>query len=307
MIDIEGLTMEFGNTVALQGLNLTVEPGAIFGFLGPNGAGKTTTIRLMLGLLTPSNGSCRVMGFDSITESDHIRSAAGVLLEHSGIYERLTVEENLLFFGLVNRLDQPALNHRITEVLNRFDLWSRRGHRAGTLSKGMRQKVGIARAVLHRPKLLLLDEPTSGLDPESAARVRADLVALAEEGVTVFLTTHDLDEVERICTRVAVVDSGRTRAEGTVEELLARVAPRGHRVRISEPVPALAEALRKWDPHASIGPTDIVIDFGAGLHSVAELVEFLVHRGAKIEEVRPVGSKIEAAYLSLLSGDQHVA
>ncbi len=312
VIDVHGLSIAFGDTVALRGLNLEVDPGSIFGFLGPNGAGKTTTIRLMLGLLTPDAGSCRVMGFDATMESDRIRAQTGALLEHPGVYERLTVEENLQLFGRINRLGGAELDGRISEVLDRFGLSSRRRDRAGTLSKGMKQKVGIARAVLHQPRLLVLDEPTSGLDPESAARVRADLVDLAEEGVTVFLTTHDLDEVERICTRVAVVESGIIRAEGTVRELLARVGHRVHRVRIADDVPALAEALRSWDSNTSIAPVTgagphVVVNFEAGVHSVPDLVAFLVHRGARIEEVRPVGSELETAYLNLLSEAEDVA
>jgi len=312
VIDLEGLSIAFGDTVALRELTLQVEAGAIFGFLGPNGAGKTTTIRLMLGLLTPDAGACRVMGFDARTDSHRIRAETGALLEHPGVYERLTVEENLTLFGRINRLGGATLETRIAAVLERFDLASRQKDRAGALSKGMRQKLGVARAVLHGPKLLVLDEPTSGLDPESASRLRADLVALADEGVTVFLTTHDLAEVQRICTRVAVVESGKIRADGTVEDLLARVGHRRYRVRLAEGVPGLAEELRAWDPHASFdmvatedGP--VALSFEEGRHSVPDLVELLVRLGARIQEVSPAGSELETAYLHLLAESENVA
>jgi ABC-2 type transport system ATP-binding protein len=312
MIRIEGLWIRFGETAALQGLDLEVERGSVFGFLGPNGAGKTTTIRLMLGLLTPDAGSCRVMGFDSLTESHRIRAETGALLEHPGVYERLTVQENLRLFGRVNRLHGAALDVRVDEVLERFDLQHRRDDLSGRLSKGMKQKLGVARAIFHEPKLLVLDEPTSGLDPASAARLRADLTRLAAEGVTVFLTTHDLDEVDRICDRAAVIESGTLKAAGSLSELRKCSGSRKHRVRVRESLPALEDALAEWDPQASVDATpgrtgSAFVFFDEGHHSISELVAFLVDRGADVEEVVPVGSDLETAYLSSIAGGHDVA
>ena len=312
MIRIEGLSINFGETAALRGLDLEVDTGSVFGFLGPNGAGKTTTIRLMLGLLTPDAGSCRVMGFDPRTESHRIRAETGALLEHPGVYERLTVEENLRLFGRVNRLDGVALDIRVGEILDRFDLQHRRDDLSGRLSKGMKQKLGVARAILHEPKLLVLDEPTSGLDPASAARLRADLTTLAADGVTVFLTTHDLDEVDRICDRAAVIDSGMLKAAGSLSELRERTGSRKHRIRIRESPPALEDALTGWDPRVSVEVTPgrdgpAVVFFEEGRHSISDLVAFLVDRGAHVEEVGPVGRDLETAYLSSISGGVDVA
>jgi len=312
MIRIDGLSINFGETAALQGLDLEVPRGSVFGLLGPNGAGKTTTIRLMLGLLTPDAGSCRVMGFDSLTESHRIRAETGALLEHPGVYERLTVQENLRLFGRVNRLDGAALDIRVDEILNRFDLWHRRDDLSGRLSKGMKQKLGVARAILHEPKLLVLDEPTSGLDPASAARLRADLKTLAAEGVTVFLTTHDLDEVDRICDRAAVIESGTLKVAGSLSELRERTRSRKHRIRIRESPPALEDALAEWDPRASVearprrnGPAFVFFEEGG--HSISDLVAFLIDRGAEVEEVGPVGRDLETVYLSSISGGDDVA
>lgn len=196
-IRLEQLTRDFKTGRAVDGLTLTVPAGTIFGFLGPNGAGKTTTIRLLLGLLEPTSGYASVLGHDTRHAASAIRAQTGALLEHTGIYEQLTAAENLEFYGRVFGLDSAERRTRIRELLALIGLWERRDERAGEWSRGMRQKLALARALLHRPALVLLDEPTAGLDVIAANEVRDELARLAaREGSTIFLTTHNMREAE---------------------------------------------------------------------------------------------------------------
>jgi len=200
-IRIENLTRDFETVRAVDSLSLEVPAGIIFGFLGPNGAGKTTTINLLLGLLEPTEGRAEVLGFDTRTQPDEVRTRSGALLEHPGVYEQLSAEDNLEFYGRIWRMPAAERKARIKELLTHMGVWERRKERVGTWSKGMKQKLALARAMLHRPALVFLDEPTAGLDVVAAATVRDDLEALAaREGVTVFLTTHNMAEAERLCS-----------------------------------------------------------------------------------------------------------
>src|SRR5512134_777441 len=219
-ISTEHLSCHFGAIRAVDDVSLEIPRGIVFGFLGPNGSGKTTTIRLLLGLLEPNHGRACVLGFDTQTQSEQIRNASGALLEHSGLYERLSAHENLEFYGRIYRMDRAKLEARIQELLTHFGLWERRHERVGTWSRGMKQKVAIARALLHRPSLIFLDEPTAGLDPVAAASLREDIAALVQAGdVTVFLNTHNLPEAEKLCSQVGVIRNGRLLSMGSIEQL----------------------------------------------------------------------------------------
>lgn len=209
-IRTRGLSRQFGALHAVDDLTLEIPAGIIFGFLGPNGSGKTTTIRLLLGLHEPSAGDAEVLGYDIRTHAGAVRERSGALLEHCGLYERLTALDNLDLYGRFWRLTRAVRGERARELLTRLELWERRDEIVGKWSRGMKQKLAIARALLHRPSLLFLDEPTAGLDPLAAAALRKDLSSLvAAEGVTVFLTTHNLTEAERLCTLVGVIRGGR--------------------------------------------------------------------------------------------------
>ena len=230
-IRIEGLTRDFDTVRALDGLSLEVPAGSIFGFLGPNGAGKTTTIRLLLGLLEPTAGRAEVLGFDTQTQGAEVRARTGALLGHPGVYEQLSAEDNLEFYGRAYRMSRSERQARIRELLTQMGLWERRKEKAGNWSEGMRQKLALARALLHRPALALLDEPTAGLDVMAANAVREDLAALAAQGgVTVFLTTHNMAEAERLCSQVAVIREGKLVAVGHPDKLRAQAG--GPRVEI---------------------------------------------------------------------------
>jgi ABC-2 type transport system ATP-binding protein len=293
---------------AVDGLSLEVPAGTIFGFLGPNGAGKTTTIRLLLGLLEPSAGRAEVLGYDTCTQAHEIRARSGALLEDSGVYEHLNAEDNLEFYARAYRLPQPERGARIRELLEQMGLWERRKDPAGTWSKGMQQKLALARALLHRPALVLLDEPTAGLDVPSAAAVRDDLAELAEqEGTTVFLTTHNMAEAERLCSRVAVIRKGRLLAVGHPDDLRAQSG--GPRVEIvgrgfGDEALALLRS-RSEVAAATVQNSHLTID----LHEdtpTAPLVSLLVGTGAEVEEVRRGKASLEDVFLTLVKEEQDV-
>ncbi len=304
-ITTEALTRDFPGVRALDDLTLCVPRGSIFGFIGRNGAGKTTTIRLLLGLLRPTSGAARVLGYDVATQSQDVRRRCGVLLEQSGLLERLTAEQNLDVYGRIARMPRPLRRARIEELLERIGLWHRRDEPVRDWSRGMRQRLAIARALIHRPLVIFLDEPTAGLDPVSAADVRNDLLSLAEgERVTVFLTTHNLAEAERLCDRVAVIRDGRLVSTGTPGEIGARYTRPQVRLRgrgMTENVIALLRERR--EVHSVVAEPGGALVALADEERVSSLVTFLVRVGVQIEEVRPVGNSLEDGVMSLFTDE----
>jgi ABC-2 type transport system ATP-binding protein len=300
-IRTELLSRDFGAVHAVDAVTLDVPRGAIFGFLGPNGAGKTTMIRLLLGLLDPTGGGAHVLGHDVRTESDQIRERTGALLEHTGLYERLNAYDNLDYFGRIWHIPAADRKARIQELLTRLTLWDRRGEQVVKWSRGMKQKLAVARTLLHRPDLIFLDEPTAGLDPVAAAALRDDLDGLAErEGVTVFLTTHNLTEAENLCDQVGVIRNGRLIAVGPPRALRERG---GRQVEITgggfaEP---LVDGLRRQPGVQSVEAKHdrVVVMLGDGAR-VAPLVTMLVQGGAEIEEVRKDSASLEEVFLTLM-------
>src|SRR5579859_2495437 len=223
VIRTEHLSRSFGTVKAVDDLSLEVPAGIVFGFLGPNGAGKTTTIHLLLGLLEPTAGQARVLGYDTRTQAEAIRARSGALLEFAGLYERMSAQDNLDLYGRIYRMPAPARQARTKELLTHLDLWERRRDLVGTWSRGMKQKLAVARALFHHPPLVFLDEPTAGFDPLAAATLRDDLASLvAREGVTVFLNTHNLSEAEKLCAQVAVIRQGKLVTVGAPDDLRAR-------------------------------------------------------------------------------------
>ena len=301
-IQARGLARSFGQVRALDDLSIEVPAGSVFGFLGPNGAGKTTTIRLLLGLIEPTSGSALVLGFDTRTQSHEIRARAGALLEHAGLYERLSAEDNLRFQGRVARMPRQQLDDRIRELLTHVGLWDRRDEAVVKWSRGMKQKLAIARTLLHRPALVFLDEPTAGLDPVAAAGLRDDLARLAsQQGATIFLTTHNMAEAEKLCNLVAVVRQGKLLAVGSPAELRSRGG--GQRAEIagrgfSE---AMLATLRQQASvsQASIdnGRLMLVLKDGS---EVAPLVSLIVREGGEVQEVRSGQGSLEDVFLTLM-------
>ena len=220
ILQVEHLSHYFGEQPALNDLSLEAHTGDVLGLLGPNGAGKTTSIRLINGLYPVHSGNIRVMDMDPSRDGEKIRQMTGVLTENPALYERLTARQNLQFFGQMHDMKTDVLKHRIAEMLSFFELNERSEEPVGQYSKGMKQRLALARALLTRPPLLFLDEPTSGLDPEAARQVENIIETVCRQnGQTVILCTHHLHEAERLCNRVAIINHGKLLAGGTLKEL----------------------------------------------------------------------------------------
>lgn len=301
-IQTKNLGRDFGDLRAVDGLDLTIPSGIVFGFLGPNGSGKTTTIRLLLGLLQPTTGSATVLGYDTVQQPDSIRQECGALLEDPGLYERLSAEDNLEFFGRIWHLHAEERTARIRELLTSIGLWERRKDVVGSWSTGMRQKLAVARALLHRPRLVFLDEPSAGLDPVAAAALRDDLDQLVHQhGLTVFLTTHNLAEAERLCDQVAVIRQGKLLAVGAPDELKRR---RQHnRVIINGQgfTPQVLQSVEAMEQVAGVRleGEKLVVNLKEEISNAA-LVQSLVAAGVAIEEVSRDKANLEEVFLALV-------
>lgn len=222
-VELHNLSKTYpGGKQAVQNVSLALEPGEVFGFLGPNGAGKTTTVKLLNGMLTPTEGICRVLGSDPALEPEKIHAVSGVVTEHARMYENLTGLENLVFYAELFGISADEAAGRAEALLQEMELEEAKDRKLAAWSTGMRQRISLARALIHRPKILFLDEPTSGLDPESAQNVNRMIREMAENsGITVFLCTHQLRYAQEICTRYGLIEEGRLLAAGTLEELRA--------------------------------------------------------------------------------------
>jgi len=302
IIHTEHLCRSFGTIKAVDGLSMDVPAGIVFGFLGPNGAGKTTTVHLLLGLLEPTEGKARVISFDTRSQADEIRNRSGALLEFSGLYERMSAEDNLDLYGRIYRMTGPERKARIKELLTHLNLWDRRKEKVGNWSRGMKQKIAIARALLHRPPLVFLDEPTAGLDPVAAAALHADLTSLvANEGVTVFLNTHNLAEAEKLCAKVGIIRNGKLLTIGSPDEL--RLRNGGHKVEIigkgfNENTLTLLQA-RTEVKQAEFQNGRLIIELN-GENKIGPLITLIVQSGAEIEDIARGGESLEDLFLTLM-------
>jgi ABC-2 type transport system ATP-binding protein len=299
-VDARGLGRRFGDTVAVDALDLQVRRGEVLGFLGPNGAGKTTTIRLLAGLVAPTAGAATVVGHDVVGAPAEVRRRVGILTETPGLYERLDVHQNLLLFARLYGVPDPR---RAVQVwLERVGLWDRRDAAAGSLSKGMRQKVALCRALLHDPELVFLDEPTSALDPEASGMVRELVADLRTQGRTVFLTTHHLEEADRLCDRIAVFRT-RLRVLDTAANLRERLFGRQLTVTVRgagdaheallRGVPGVIELARDGDRLLMrVDDPDVV---------APRVVRVLVGADADVLRISEVRQPLERVYLELLA------
>ena len=222
-IEILQLTRVFGERVAVEDLTLAIPAGSVFGFLGPNGAGKTTTVRMLAALIAPSRGSARIAGHTLGKENAEIRRTVGILTETPGLYDRLSAWQNLLFFARLYGLDGQQAAGQVERYLRMLELWERRNERVGGFSKGMRQKLAIARALLHEPQVVFLDEPTAGLDPQSRRMLWDIVLKLREQGKTILITTHYMDEAQILCDRIAIMDGGQIIALDSSAGLINRL------------------------------------------------------------------------------------
>jgi ABC-2 type transport system ATP-binding protein len=304
MITTEGLSKQFRlrkdeTLTAVSDLTLDVKEGEVFGFLGPNGAGKTTTVRMLASLIAPTSGRAWVNGHALGADDQAIRRSIGILTETPGMYDRLSAERNLNIFARLYGVDDPAA--AVEKYLRMLGLWERRFDEAGSFSKGMRQKLAIARALLHEPKILFLDEPTSGLDPEAAKLVRDFIEELKSEGRTIFLCTHNLDEADRLCERIAIFKTHLITLD-TPQNLRQRLYGRKVVFHLRALNPAWVEALRAIPgiKEAQGLENKIVVGLDHPEEQNPELVRCLVGLGAEIQFVGELRHSLEDIYLQLI-------
>ncbi len=300
MIRIEGLSKRFGQTVAVEDLWLEVAPGELFGFLGPNGAGKTTTIRMLTGLISPSSGQAWVAGHQLGADDTELRRRVGILTEAPGLYDTLSAERNLAFFAELYGVIE--IEAQVERYLRLLGLWNRRSEPTATYSRGMRQKLAIARALLHEPQVLFLDEPTTGLDPEAARLVRDFIEGLKNEGRTIFICTHNLDEADRLCDRVGVFNT-RLLALDSPGALRRQIFGRTVVFHLTELLPVYQETVAAFPFVKSVEAVDskLVVRLSDPESENPALITALVAAGAQLQFVGELRRSLEDVYLRLLS------
>src|SRR6266540_5315878 len=302
VIRTEKLTKRFGALVAVDGLDLEVREGEVFGFLGPNGAGKTTTLRLLCALIGPTSGTAEVAGYRLGQQDSEIRAAVGILTEQPGLYERQSAWDNLVFFATLYGLDRTTAARQAEHFLRLMGLWDRRLEAVATFSRGMKQKMAIARAALHEPRILFLDEPTTGLDPDAARTIRDLILSLAREGRTVFLCTHNLDEADRLCDRIAffrhrvirIAEPDSLRAELYGRTVEIRVVPAPLPAHL-ERIRAVAGVREAWLENGSI-----LVRTDDPLRTDPAMVRPLVDAGADVAFVLERRASLEDVYLRVV-------
>jgi ABC-2 type transport system ATP-binding protein len=302
VIDAKNLTRKFEDVIAVEDLTLHVEEGEVFGFLGPNGAGKTTTVRMLACLISKTSGEATIGGY-SISKPDdrkNIRKMIGLLPESPGLYGDLSAYKNLDFYGRLYKVPEARRKERIENLLRLLGLWERREDAAGTFSKGMKQRLAICRALVHDPQVLFLDEPTANLDPEAAKTVRDFILELRKEHRTIFLNTHNLDESERICDRVAVLKT-KLVAVGTPEELRDSLWKRKTVVRLQQVNERIVSAVEKLGlGSVSVTGNDVTIQVPDPSRDNPSVVEAIVAAGGKVQLVTESSATLEDVYLQLV-------
>lgn len=310
VIQTLSLSRRFGEKNAVDQLTLEVHPGEIFGFLGHNGAGKTTTVRLLNGVLEPSAGKATVLGLDPQTEGPALRARTGVLTETPSLDERLTAHENLSIYADLYDVPRGDVPVRVDSLLDEFELLERAHDKVGGYSKGMKQRLALARALLHRPEVLFLDEPTAALDPVAARHVHRLVENLARrEGSTVFLCTHNLVEAQRLCDRVAVMEQGRLVALGTPSELTRQYVKRlDVDLEVDPSQSELAMQILEHFPELVIAPPrrekDMLSLTLAGRDAIPDLLSILLQKGLRIYRLAPQEANLEEVYFALHGGDR---
>lgn len=302
MIDTENLTRKFGNLTAVDNLNLHVDESEVFGFLGPNGAGKTTTVRMLCCLISKTSGSAKVAGYEIGNEADalKIRRIIGLVPDNVGLYEDLTAYENLEFYGKLYKCTGTQRKENIPRFLKMLGLWEKKDVAAGTFSKGMKQKLAIARALIHDPEILFMDEPTANLDPESAKTVRDFILQLKGEKKTIFLNTHNLDEAQRICDRIAILNT-KLMAIGTPEELEHSVGARRTVIQLEQVNDAILNSLKKLSlGNISRDDGKLIIELADPYRQNPAIVRAIVEAGGNVQAVSVSSSSLEDAYLKLV-------
>lgn len=302
MIDTENLTKKFGNLTAVDQLSIHVEEGEVFGFLGPNGAGKTTTVRMLCCLISKTSGEASIAGYDVDKEADSIkiRKLIGYVPDNVGLYDELSAYDNLDFYGKLYDCTEAQRKENIQRLLTMLGLWEKKDVAAGTFSKGMRQKLAIARSLVHDPQVLFMDEPTANLDPEASKTVRDFILDLKKEKRTIFLNTHNLDEAKRICDRIAILNT-KLMAVGTPEELERSISGKKTEIQLDQVNDAIIATLKRL-PLGNIAAdgNKLIINVTNPEKENPIIVNAIVRAGGHIQSVIVVGSTLEDAYLKLV-------
>jgi ABC-2 type transport system ATP-binding protein len=308
VIETRGLTKRYGKVVAVDGLELSIEAGEVYGLLGPNGSGKTTTILMLLGLTEPSAGTVRVLGLDPAREPLSLKRQVGYLPDSVGFYGEMTAWENLAYIARLNGLPRALAQQRMERVLERMGLAEVAQRPVSTFSRGMRQRLGLAEVLLKEPKVVILDEPTLGLDPEAAQEFLKMIQGLKNEGITVLLSSHLLHQVQAICDRVGLFHQGKLVLEGRVEELAQRVLGGAYRIRLeATPLEGLAERLRAL-PGVSQVQTD-----AAGLKLEAQqdirpqVAQVVLEAGATLQSLLLEQPSLDEVYARYFQEVRHAA
>ena len=302
MIETENLTRKFGDLTAVDNVTFKVNQGEIFGFLGPNGAGKTTTVRMLCCLISKTSGKARIGDYEIGNPEDalKIRKIIGLVPDNVGLYESLTAYENLDYYGTLYRRTDSQRKESNEYFLKLLGLWEKRDALAGTFSKGMKQKLAIARALIHDPEIIFMDEPTANLDPESAKTVREFVLSLKKEKKTIFLNTHNLDEAQRVCDRIGILNT-RLMAVGTPQELERSVRGRKTVVQLRQVNDAIVDSLKKLKLENIVREGNkLTLDIMNPEEDNPDIVSAIVAAGGRVETVSVLSSSLEDAYLTLV-------
>jgi len=306
LIETENLTKKFGDLTAVDEVTLRVEEGEVFGFLGPNGAGKTTTVRMLCCLISKTSGTARIEGFEVGNNADSlkIRKLIGLVPDNVGLYDSLSAYDNLDFYGKLYDCTEAQRKENIQRFLKMLGLWEKKDVAAGTFSKGMKQKLALARALIHDPKVLFMDEPTANLDPESSKTVRDFILDLKKEKRTIFLNTHNLDEAQKVCDKIAILNT-KLMAMGTPQELERSVSGRKTVIQLEQTSDPILIALKKITVrNISVDGNKLSIDVVDPEKENGTLVDAIVRAGGRIQSVNVVGSTLEDAYFNLVRRDK---
>jgi ABC-2 type transport system ATP-binding protein len=305
VINTENLTKKFGNITAVNSVTLNVDEGEVFGFLGPNGAGKTTTVRMLACLIALTSGSATIGDYEIASTADQpkIRRMVGLLTENVGLYEELSAYDNLDIYGRYYKLGEQKRKERIEYLLKLLGLWEKKDVAAGTFSKGMKQKLAIARTLIHDPEVLFLDEPTASLDPEASKTVRDFILELKKEKKTIFLNTHLLDEAEKICDRVAILKTSLITI-GTPQELRHSLSDRRVKVQLQRVDDGIVSSIKKMGYQVGeVTANSIVINLKEPEKENPAILRAVQSAGGNIVFVTEVGSSLEDVYLKLVKGE----
>lgn len=303
MIDLQNLTRKFGNLTAVDNVTLHVEEGEVFGFLGPNGAGKTTTVRMLCCLIGKTSGDARIGNYTIDTEANclKIRQMVGFLPENVGLYDSLSAYQNLDFYGQLYEVPENKRRENIERLLTLLGIWERKEDAVGTFSKGTKQKIAIARALIHDPQVLFLDEPTANLDPEASKTVRDFILELKKEKRTIFLNTHNLDEAERLCDRIAILKT-KLIAVDSPKNLERSLYNRKTIVHLQSVTSSITAAVEKLGSIKNVRVSDnkLILDIDDPEKDNPEVVNAIVGAGGSIQYVTELRSTLEDVYLKLI-------